>query len=234
MILFQLRIRCDHFTLFFVLLPVIDNMTKAKGKPMTRAVKIKHSKVCQHDGCTRKPEYGLTGVGARRCRAHQTTGMVNLKHKMCHCGKHPSFGLQGESATCCKHCKTEDMVDVLNPRCGCAENKQPTYAMSGDRPSKCVSCKLPGMVNVKSRCCGCPANKHPTFGEPGERATKCASCRLPGMIDVLNRRCGCPANTRARRVQNRRRVYLQKLLSTPISRDCKEGFADAHRVVSDC
>jgi hypothetical protein len=42
------------------------------------------NKVCEHDGCTKRPHFNTLGKRAGRfCAVHKVDGMVDVKNKVC-------------------------------------------------------------------------------------------------------------------------------------------------------
>ncbi|KAJ1493412.1 hypothetical protein T484DRAFT_1879279, partial [Baffinella frigidus] len=58
--------------------------------------------VCEKGECGTHASYGWKGKHRARCALHRSSGMVNLRHRMCECGRIASFGPEGGTPVSCK------------------------------------------------------------------------------------------------------------------------------------
>ena len=155
---------------------------------------------CRHDGCTKRPTFGVSGSNEREfCSAHKKDGMVNVSSKRCGqsgCARHPHFGIAGSNKRkfCSAH-KKDGMVDVGSKRCGhpgCS--KRPSFGVAGSSRKKefCSAHKKDGMVDVGSKRCGqSGCTRHPIYGIAGSKNKEfCSKHKKDGMVDVVSKRCG--------------------------------------------
>lgn len=147
--------------------------------------------ICGHPECKKYALYNTKGSKARWCKAHKTTGMVNVRDKKCPCGTIPKFNLPGETVgVCCVECKKPDMINIVSKRCPCGK-QHPKYNLPGETTGECCSeCKTSEMVDVVHKRCSC--GKRPVYNFPGETIGKCCKkCKTDDMMDIENKKCSC-------------------------------------------
>jgi hypothetical protein len=122
------------------------------------------SKLCEDDGCTKRPSYNFPRENTGRfCKKHMLHGMIDVANKRCEhdgCTKRPSYNFPGENKG--RFCKTHmlhGMIDVVSKRCeddGCT--KQPVYNYPGENTGRlCKTHMLHGMIDVINKQCQlCP------------------------------------------------------------------------------
>ena len=159
------------------------------------------SKLCAHDGCTRRPSFGAPDqTKGAYCATHKLAGMVDVMSKRKRCAHdgctkiQPNFGApdQTKGAYCATH-KLAGMVDVRSKRCahdGCA--RVPSFgAPDQTKWTYCATHKLVGMVDVRSKRCahdGCA--RQPRFSAPDQtKGAYCATHKLAGMVSVQGTKC---------------------------------------------
>ena len=103
------------------------------------------SKKCYHDGCLKKPSFGIAGSKTPTfCAEHAAEGMVNVIEKKCKhesCSKQPSFGFAGsKSGTFCAQHALEGMINITRKRCRYENcSKQPSFGIAGSKgPTFCA------------------------------------------------------------------------------------------------
>lgn len=153
---------------------------------------------CDGAGCSKKPEYGVSGSRkAEFCFHHATAGMVNVCSKQCcsrGCSKQPLYGASGSrKATFCSQHATAGMVHLYKQECGNNDcSKKASYGVSGSRKAEfCSQHATSGMVDVVNRkCANESCSKQPSYGISGSRKAEfCSPHATAGMVNVVNRKC---------------------------------------------
>lgn len=122
-------------------------------------VNVSH-KICDHNGCTKQPGYGLPNGKPQCCAEHKTSEMIMLLVKLCEhdgCGKQPVYGLPGGKPQYCKDHKLDNMTNVKDKICiydGC--KTRANYNIIGSKPEYCAKHKTKNMVlNPTKKCLKC-------------------------------------------------------------------------------
>lgn len=108
-----------------------------------RTVGPKGGKICEAEGCTSRPSYGVQrGEKARFCAAHRLEGYVNVVDKLCegaNCPKTPSFGFTGHTRRFCAQHSLPGMVNLRTKNRGSGANSSnantPTAPQTRKRPA---------------------------------------------------------------------------------------------------
>lgn len=115
------------------------------------------TRICESNGCERKPRYGFDGEIISRCSDHRDDGMFDQYNARCQeagCVVQASFGYERKKPLYCKkHC-TDDMLNVWNKTCahdGC--NKTVNFGYEDKKPTHCVEHRAGDMVDVSHKLC---------------------------------------------------------------------------------
>jgi len=158
-------------------------------------------KLCEFNGCKKRPTYNFDGKNAIYCVQHKVNGMVDVISRRCitdGCTKRATFNFINKKPEFCADHKIQDMVDVAHKSCefdNC--RKQPSYDFKGFAGKFCALHKQPNMIDIKNRYCeyiGCEI-VNPIFNIKGSTHGRyCIHHKEDNMVDIKHKRCiidGC-------------------------------------------
>lgn len=161
---------------------------KCKSPDMISCVEQKYCKECN----IKTAIYGYENGEKEYCGDHYLTGMINLKHNVCHCGKIATFNFPGEKKPLyCKKDSEYGMIDITAIRCDCGTTAG--FGFPGNQPTKCSKDKLPGMIYEPTKKCtekledGKPCKEIAIYGT--NRALHCEKHKEPNEYNKIEKEC---------------------------------------------